>query len=236
MEGGLDDFFAKRDKGKKKKKFTTDDASKVLETKAKERLKATTGKSTYVAPIGGEAPAALSEFRQQQEDDEWLEEKVFQPDYTGLKIQELVLEDSEEEEKPEGEETAEADGRGWNQVTSKGKGKEKEVEVEKEAVEGEGTVEESQEKVEPAVDAPETKESAPEEEKKTGGYVPPARRNIMEGKPANSEPPPKVESSGGGGAYVPPSRRAGASTMAKPKKVGGKPDIASEESFPTLGS
>lgn len=53
----LDDFFAKRDKKKSKKKFDTlEDTAKVLEQKAKEKKNLETGKSNYVQEGGRQSP------------------------------------------------------------------------------------------------------------------------------------------------------------------------------------
>jgi hypothetical protein len=260
MADNLDDFFAKRDKKKPKgKKFATaDDAGKILQDKAKERKKLETTRTTYVPPLNdqGEAPAALSEYRQQQadDDDEWKEVEEVKPDYTGLKIQELVLEDDDDDfggtKDPEVKEEGEEDKNGpWNKVGAKDKDEPKsEAQIpvvepskaEVKAVEPE-SVKEVTETADESVPATE------EPPKKTGGYVPPARRQELAAKAA--EPSPAAgpaapsaapASSTPAGKYVPPSRRGGGSDSATSssgaKKKPTAPLEMNDESFPTLGS
>ncbi|CAG7836226.1 unnamed protein product [Allacma fusca] len=258
----LDDFFAKRDKKKPKgKKFATaDDASKILENKAKERKKLETLRTTYVPPLNeqGEAPAALSEYRQQQadDDDEWKEVEEVKPDYTGLKIQELILDDDDDEfgpKDPEVREEGDEDKNGpWNKKERKEKGKEKEKDEPKTAqTPVEPAVEEKieQPEVTEATEIPVSADETPEEPaKKTGGYVPPGRRQelakVVEPSPdgagagAGAAPPPASAAVGEKKAYVPPGRRgqSDSATAAGAKKKPTAPLDLNDESFPTLGS
>jgi len=97
----LEDFFAKRDKkkkGQKGQKFETtglDDVAKILDAKVKERKKQETNKSTYQVPVSDTPDQPATDYRA-NEDDEWKEIVEEKPDYTGLKIQELILEDEDE--------------------------------------------------------------------------------------------------------------------------------------------
>jgi len=97
----LEDFFAKRDKkkkGQKGQKFETtglDDVAKILDAKVKERKKQETNKSTYQVPVSDTPDQPATDYRA-NEDDEWKEVVEEKPDYTGLKIQELILEDEDE--------------------------------------------------------------------------------------------------------------------------------------------
>jgi len=127
----LDDFFAKRDKkkkaGKNKKFDTAEDLAKILGKKVEERKKMEEGKSQYVPDNDGQPPpvSGTSEknsrnkyysncsgvvlsfemFLQAQvnEDDEWMDAEEKEPDLTGLKIQELILDSEDEEERKEQE-------------------------------------------------------------------------------------------------------------------------------------
>jgi len=88
----LEDFFAKRDKKKKKApKFEADDVAKILEKKRVDM-----GKSSYQP--SAESTDPVSEYKAQEDDDEWREAVEHTPDFTGLKIQDLVEENSEDEE------------------------------------------------------------------------------------------------------------------------------------------
>lgn len=88
----LDDFFAKKDRKKSKgKKFTTaDEIAKKLEESGKRTEK--TKKEKLQSSVGqdGEDPSLGN-----QEEDEWKDFEEEKKDYTGLKIQNLTLIESE---------------------------------------------------------------------------------------------------------------------------------------------
>ncbi|CAL8109631.1 unnamed protein product [Orchesella dallaii] len=238
----LDDFFAKRDKKKTKgKKFdTTDDLAKVLEQKAKEKKQKETGKSNYAQEGGRTSPGPG--LPAAADDDEWLEAEDKAPDYTGLKIQELVLSDEDEEQ-----ENQEGKGEGEDPNNEGPWRKKKKSKDEEATAEKEGEAEETKEGSEEKADEETAKggdgddgDGSKDEEKvdsETKAYVPPSKRQETTATPS-SEPPKSTS------AYVPPSRRgAGAGTPSAPigaasavpkKKPGTVPTLGDEDSFPSL--
>jgi len=242
----LEDFFAKRDKKKSKKKFdTSDDVAKVLEQRTKQKKELETGKSNYLAegrqspgpglPIGG--------------DDEWIEAEEKKPDFSNLKIQELVLTSDDEDDPSQegkGNEDGSADGP-WKKKQSKDKDDEKEKETpDNEPAEVKEVKEESEE-VKPEGEDGDADESSKEKEVKEESnepkrYVPPSMRNKpQEAAGSASRAPAAAPSipfgSAMGGAYVPPSRRGTAAegpTLAPMKLKKGAPTLGDQESFPSL--
>jgi hypothetical protein len=195
----LEDFFAKRDKKKKTKgqKFETtglDDVAKILDAKVKERKKQETNKSTYQVPASDSTDQTSTDYRA-QEDDEWKEIVEEKPDYTGLKIQELVLEDEEENGKDGG---GEEDG----DKPQEGPWRKDRKPAPTPAAPVPTPVEETPESIESPIPASEdkptsqvqvetpTSEAAPPvpavEEPKKGGYVPPAVRKAREEEAAKN--------------------------------------------------
>jgi len=247
-EANLEDFFAKRDKKKSsKKKFdTAEDLAKVLQDRAKQKKELETGKSNYLAegrqspgpglPIGG--------------DDEWIEAEEKKPDFSNLKIQELVLtSDDEDDPSKEGKENEEGSNEGpWmrkEKTQSKPTEEEKEKETPKEPEEPkENTEGEDKDKPDAAGDSDASskdgkKEPEGEQPKK---YIPPSMRNKQPDASGSAPPAPSSGAApslggGGGSAYVPPSRRGTAATgpsLAPMKQKKGAPTLEDEDSFPSL--
>lgn len=99
----LDDFFAKKDKKKKggPKKFSkanTDVIAKNLEESAKKEQKA---QDKEVSELGNENNPNTP--LNQQDDDEWDDYRENKKDYTGLKIENLTVEEPAKEEEEETE-------------------------------------------------------------------------------------------------------------------------------------
>jgi len=233
----LEDFFAKRDKKKKKApKFEAEDVAKILEKKRVDM-----GKSSY-QPVTSEGTEPVSEYKAQDDDDEWREAVESTPDYTGLKIQELVLEDNEEEEKDgtvDEENHREGPWRGRApQPTAQGTESPVVViqtpsaaaaeEPKQDAVEKEEAVEDDDSKSEKSSASDSTKGEADKGEAdapvaKKGAYVPPSVRKAQEAAAAaaaaaamNKPPAPVTPLStepkpdvAPSGKYVPPSKRLG---------------------------
>lgn len=202
----LDDFFAKKDKSKKKtksSKFTVDDilqakteseekSKKVRPSKKKEKDANRSGDKTLGAKAEGE-------------DEEWNEiEEEAEKDYSGLRVQNLQISSKADEERQDAGSQRNDDG---DDAESK------------EAAQGPW-------KPVPAVSAPSPPVAAPAPPepdttsreappKTTGKYVPPQMRRAAHGDQ------PAVTSSG-------PSR------LSRGKKTA--PDVHSQEDFPTLGS
>jgi len=175
-EPGLDDFFAKKDKSKKKSKakFTVDD---ILQAKTENEEKAKKGKSSKKRdkdsnrqdkPLGVKVEG----------DEEWNDvEEESEKDYTGLRIQNLQITSKTEDDRQDGgasrnEEGDEGESREgaqgpWRPVTGGGP---------------------SAAPAQQPANTPAVAESTPEppEAKSTGKYVPPAMRG-------------NTSSSGGGG-------------------------------------
>ncbi|KAK0137238.1 Protein CDV3 [Merluccius polli] len=98
-EKSLDDFFAKRDKKKKKEKTKTKDpapapaAAVVLKKVKKEKEKSAKNENPD-APV-------------EKEDEEWKEFEQKEVDYSGLRLQAMLISDEREEEDYEKEEVGE---------------------------------------------------------------------------------------------------------------------------------
>lgn len=199
----LDDFFKKKDKKKKgEKKFAkanTDVLAKNLEVMDEKEEKALVKE---IAEMNNDNPGTTLN---QQDDDEWDDYRENKKDYTGLKIENLTVQETkteeEEEEETEVDEDGEVvkknkDGSGpWNR--------------------GEGSHQNSVEEREEVM--PEHKREAVEllatSNVVGGSYVPPH----MRGQP------------GGGASPAPVERKQPRGRMMK------APDISSELYFPSLG-
>jgi len=131
----LDDFFAKKDKKKKgTKKFSkanTDVLAKNLEESAKKEQKA---QDKEVSELGSENNANTP--LNQQDDEEWETYSESKKDYTGLKIENLTVEEpaKEEEEETEINEDGEVvkvkkdDSGPWNKLGDSTEGERQEIE------------------------------------------------------------------------------------------------------------
>lgn len=94
----LDDFFKKKDKKKKEKKFAkanTDVLAKNLEQMAVKEEKAT---QKEMSEMANDNPSTTLN---QQDDDEWDDYRENKKDYTGLKIENLTVEEPTKEEEEE---------------------------------------------------------------------------------------------------------------------------------------
>lgn len=200
----LDDFFAKKDKKKKgTKKFSkanTDVIAKNLEESA---IKEQKQQDKDVANMGEDKnPEKVN----QQDDDEWDDYRENKKDYTGLKIENLVIEEpvKVEEEETEINEDGEVvkvkkDESGpWNKKDG----------------EGRGSMEQ---------------EDSPEPEVKQNNHIIMEQPNVVGG----SYVPPHMR--GAGGASSTPERNTEPRRTA-PRRMRAAPDISSEVYFPSLSS
>jgi len=200
----LDDFFAKKDKKKSKgKKFTTaDEIAKKLEETGKKTEKSKKEKTSQntAGPDGEENGTLIQE-------DEWKDFEEEKKDYTGLKIQNITL---NEQENDEAENELDGDEEGGMEENEAGEM------VPRRKATGPWKVPQP-----PAQDIPTETEKPPEEEVvraplRSGGtvsggtYIPPNLRN---------QPPPVQTSF---------SRLS--------QKTKAAPDVNSEAMFPTLSA
>jgi len=202
----LDDFFAKKDKKKKggPKKFSkanTDVIAKNLEESAKKEQKA---QDKEVSELGNENNPNTP--LNQQDDDEWDDYRENKKDYTGLKIENLTVEEPAKEEE---EETEIIDGEvvkvkrsedgPWNKLGD--------------SQEGEGGKEQESRADENVVTATVGQGMS---NVAGGKYVPPSMRNAAGGA--------------GGGTGREELRKTA------PRRMRAAPDISSEVYFPSLSS
>ncbi|KAM4687414.1 protein CDV3 homolog [Discoglossus pictus] len=118
-ERSLDDFFAKRDKKKKKEKGSAGNRAAV---RPPDGAPAPAGPSKSLKrdkPGKNEGPETQQE-RERREDDEWKEFEQKEIDYTGLRIQSLQM--SNEKEDDEGEKREEQ-GVDWDEAGGYGSDK-----------------------------------------------------------------------------------------------------------------
>lgn len=95
MDNDLDDFFAKKDKSKKKtksysaQKFTVDD---ILQAKKENEEKTKKGKQSKKKIKDPSQPEGAIGLKTEGDDEEWVEvEEETEKDYTGLRIQNLQI-------------------------------------------------------------------------------------------------------------------------------------------------
>ncbi|XP_046357426.1 protein CDV3 homolog isoform X1 [Haliotis rufescens] len=210
-EASLDDFFAKKDKSKKKSKAKiipavgdvlekTDESKPKKERKKRDKEKSQTSSNT-----------SQGSTRKVEDDEEWIDfQDETEKDYSGLRIQNLQITKEEEDEREEAEEMEEGeDGEPKDRqgaasgpwaVSSSGQ---------PQVAPGTAPMLGGGAQPEPAPQPPKPKEEAPV--KTTGKYVPPGAR-----------------SSGGGGS----SSASSAQAIRRKKEA---PNIKSEVDFPTLG-
>lgn len=160
------------------------------------------------------------------DDDEWLEAEEKAPDFSNLKIQELVLTDEDDEDpNQEGQDGEDAVKEGpWNKKTkSKEEDKEKETkdkevkdndqEDKTEEIDSNKDKDKESEQEENKTESAEADAAMPpkQEEPAVKKYVPPGMRNKQQDTSADAQPrgPAYVPagSAASSGAYVPPSRR-----------------------------
>ncbi|OWF42632.1 protein CDV3 homolog [Mizuhopecten yessoensis] len=218
-DSSLDDFFAKKDKGKKKNKskttpsdilskhdnFVPEDNTGSQTTKSKKKKK-----DKENAATSNSDSTNTGNVRLNKEDEEWVDyEDEAEKDYSGLRIQNLQIKNKEEEVEEDdkdnendedGESGEKRDTSGpWN--TSQSGKPRAEVKKKKKKVE-----------VEEAPPTPAEEPSKEEAPKAPTKYVPPGARGSQ-----------------GSGDSDCPSRAA----MMRRKK--GAPNLKSEDDFPTLG-
>jgi hypothetical protein len=212
----LEDFFAKRDKKKKSKKFDTvdiDDVAKVLDAKAKERKKL-----EVYQPQEGET----TNDHGAKEDDDWKEIPDDTPDFTGLKIQEFSLAEEEEAQAKEAEirEANDKDHEGPWKMKKSGKSEKAEVPAPVAApapapVEKPAIIEVKAEKLQSESPEPEPKSLGSEKDDKdeTG-----SQKSDADGKstPTSSEGPQPVK-------YLTPAQKR---RLAEEAAMGAKPAAA----------
>jgi len=113
----LDDFFAKKDKSKKKKTKVLSEVNALSQSEEKPKKKKSKEKSSATLSEGGKIASASSsstdnnkaDVEPEAPNDEWVEiEEKADADYTGLKIQSLRLEEREAAAAKEEEEEEEA--------------------------------------------------------------------------------------------------------------------------------
>jgi len=200
-----------------------------------------------------------NEYRAQgDEDDEWKEVVEEKPDYTGLKIGELVLNDDDSDVDPneqdgrEGNDGSANDGPWSKNKALRNKKEESSTPAAPETAvvvvaDTESAIVNEDAGNEEAVSAANPEDSDNVATPVSTKYVPPNRKKGPEAEgtvtpkptPSTEVSAPKSLAGGVGGAYVPPSRRAGAtgpSSSSKPKKSSAAPDIDDQKFFPSLGS
>ncbi|KAL0268342.1 UNVERIFIED_CONTAM: hypothetical protein PYX00_010319 [Menopon gallinae] len=119
----LDDFFAKKDRKKSKgKKFTTtEEIAKKLEETGKKSEKTKKDKPIIQSSIN---------VQENDDEDEWKNFEEEKKDYTGLKIQNLTLEESSDSENNDGESERIMEDNGSGEIVPKRKGPWKVIEAE----------------------------------------------------------------------------------------------------------
>jgi len=218
MEGeeasNLDDFFAKKDKSKKKGKgkVTTDEIEEKLERKLK---KGKSGGKSDKDRRDGTGQSSVLDVKVGEDDGEWKEvEEETTKDYSGLRIQNFQLSQREQEEKERqeregenGEDGEDSENRGGSQ----------------------GPWKQTQNKTAPPIIPEPARDTDKDTSKdtskdtlgtgtKTGKYVPPGARQAL-----RTTGTPLSYTTGGGGSGG--QRR---------KKTA--PNVDSQEDFPSLGT
>lgn len=205
-DANLDDFFAKKDKTKKKSKakYTANDILAQQETETKSK-KTGAKKKKAKDKLSKENPQAKSNSKEDKkaEDEEWADfQEEEEADYSGLRIKELQIskEEEEERENTEGDDDIEDDGSG-------------EKSTKKSTVQGPWNIQNAPQPIK----EPEPVKSEPEPIKEPVKDDTPA-------KPAKYIPPAARQA-----ALLPKSI---APQRGRKKNA---PNIQSEEDFPTLG-
>nr|XP_022335231.1 protein CDV3 homolog [Crassostrea virginica] len=216
-ESSLDDFFAKKDKSKKKSKskITPGDIlsqqEKELGSKKKTKKKNKENESTQSSGSGAESGS-----RKIEEDEEWVDfEQETEKDYSGLRIQNLQINKDKSDQEDEGNENEnddECDENGERREGAQGPWNASQGQ----SAQGQQPPPPQQQPAPQAAAAP-----APAEESKSdttparpGKYVPPSLRGAMSASGSSDSP---------------------AATRQVPRKKKAAPNLHSEEDFPTLG-
>ncbi|XP_062588539.1 protein CDV3 homolog [Saccostrea cucullata] len=206
-ESSLDDFFAKKDKSKKKSKskitpgdILSQQEKELGSVKKEKKKKKKDGESTQTSASGAEGQTNKTE------DDEWVDfEQETEKDYTGLRIQNLQINKDKSDQEDEGNENEndeECDENGERREGAQGpwnvrEGQTTQQQPAPQAAAAPPPVEESKSDTTPA---------------RPGKYIPPSMR---------------------GGAMSTSSTDSPARPTPRRKKAA--PNLSSEEDFPTLG-
>lgn len=209
-DGSLDDFFAKKDKSKKKSKSSKivpgDILEKVEEPVKKEKKKKAKDK-TQAASNTAKDSKTIGITVNPEEEEEWKEiEEEKEKDYSGLRIANLQVSDKETEESEEQiEENIEEEDE-------EGEGRKKDT-----SQQGPWAVVDGAPQPPPAPKPvePQPVETPTEESKPVGKYVPPSQRAAAAAGASGASPGPTVP------AHL--------------RKKKAAPNLKSEEDFPTLG-
>lgn len=206
-EASLDDFFAKKDKSKKKSKsskITPDDIlSKGDELSKKEKKKKEKEKSQSSTNVTKQIDGTPNN----PEEEEWKEvEEEKEKDYSGLRIANLQIGEKE------GEESDDQTAENPDEDHEDGDGREK-----KDGQQGpwKGTPATPQQSVIQTEPEPQEAPKPKEESKPSGKYIPPSQRAAAAAAASGVAPSPTVP------AHL--------------RKKKAAPNIKSEEDFPTLG-
>lgn len=118
----LDDFFAKKDRKKSKgKKFlTTEEIAKKLEETGKKTEKSKKEKTILQTPIVAQDGDEL--IGNIPEDEEWKDFEEEKKDYTGLKIQNLTIQDLDNDDNNDGENEGDMEENEQGEMVPKKKG------------------------------------------------------------------------------------------------------------------
>lgn len=217
----LDDFFAKKDKKKgKKKTFTTANTETLAKNLEKQEMKEAKADEKTAVPLAtseaNKAQAALAAKGDNNVEDEWKDYDEEKKDYSNLKIEALKVESDNEENGDEdeheinedGEKVPKREGGPWN------KGK-VEASTSAAADSGEQDIEELRRREKERAKAElESSIGAPKGSVVGGSYVPPHMR-------------------GGGGGERQAERVA--PMRGGPRRTKHVPDMNSEINFPSLG-
>lgn len=203
---GLDDFFAKKDKSKKKSKSKITPADLDPETAAKQAIKKIKKKKAKENQTDKDTGASGTS-KPREEDAEWEDFQSEEKDYTGLRIQNLQISTKEEEDKKSENEAQsdDEDGEGSEKRdTSQGPWNQQ----------GQTQPTKREEPPEPPKPKPKAEEPPAPSPAKSGKYVPPGMRRQMEMSASNA---------------------ASGTTQSGPRRKKVAPNLMSVEDFPTLG-
>lgn len=216
-ESSLDDFFAKKDKSKKKSKskITPGDILSQQEKELGSKKKKKKNKENESTQSSGSG----AEGAPKKEDEEWVDfEQETEKDYTGLRIQNLQINKDKSDQEDEGndnENDDECDENGERREGAQGPWNVSQGQP--------SQSQQQQQQPQPQQPVPQAAAATPSAEEsksdttsaKPGKYVPPSMRAGMGGSASSSDSP---------GSARPTPRR---------KKTA--PNVNSEEDFPTLG-